>query len=158
MWFLLLLLLSLKYCKLKVQKIKLVNALLIPHPPELVKRNMRFECDPILNIVLWMKPRWKQIVEILKSDSHLSKKWFYFLWWKPFKIMKNAFYFILKALFLFKIFKFFVLTFWSCKKTGWLERKINFKIHNITTWLVDNCNKHIAHYLTNEKQPDNEIW
>ena len=158
MWFLLLLLLSLKYCKLKVQKIKLLNALLISHLSELVKRNVRFECDLSLNIALWMKPTWKQIVEILTSDSHFSNELFYFLLWKPFKMMKNAFYFILKALFLFKIFKFFVLTFWSCKKTGWLERKINFRIHNITTWLVNNCNTHIAHYLTKGKQPDNEIW
>ena len=158
MWFLLLLLLSLKYCKLKVQKIKLVNALLISHLPKLVKQNIRFECDLSLNIALWMKPRWKQIIEILKSDSHFSNELFYFLWWKPFKMMKNAFYFILKAFFLFKIFKFFCLGVLVMKKTDWLERNINFRIHNITTWLVNNCNTHISHYLTNEKQPDNEIW
>ena len=39
----------------------------------------------------------------------------------PLKIMKNAFYFTLKALFVLKIFQF-VLTFWSCIKTVWLER------------------------------------
>ena len=32
--------------------------------------------------------------------------------------MKSAFYFILKALFVLKIFKFFVTTFWSCRKNG----------------------------------------
>ena len=29
--------------------------------------------------------------ETLNSDSHLPKKLFYFLQWKPFKMLKNAF-------------------------------------------------------------------
>ena len=41
----------------------------------------------------------------------------------PLKMMKNAFYFILKALSVLKIFKFFFTTFWSCRKNG-LVRKI----------------------------------
>ena len=40
----------------------------------------------------------------------------------PLKMMRNAFYFGLKALFVLKIF---VLTFWSCRKTTWLERLIS---------------------------------
>ena len=40
----------------------------------------------------------------------------------PLEMMKNAVYFTLKALFVLKIFKIFVLTFWSCRKTAWLER------------------------------------
>ena len=36
----------------------------------------------------------------------------------PLKMMKNAFYFTSKALSVLKIFKFFVLTFWSCIKTA----------------------------------------
>ena len=36
----------------------------------------------------------------------------------PSKIMKRAFYFILKALFMLKIFNFFVLTFQSYRKNG----------------------------------------
>ena len=39
----------------------------------------------------------------------------------PLKIMENYFYFTLKALFVLKILKF-VLNFWSCRKTTWLER------------------------------------
>ena len=39
----------------------------------------------------------------------------------PLKIMENYFYFTLKALFVLKILKF-VLNFWSCIKTTWLER------------------------------------
>ena len=42
----------------------------------------------------------------------------------PLKLMKNAFYFILKALFVLKIFRFFVMTLWSYRKKG-LIRKIS---------------------------------
>ena len=51
---------------------------------------------------------------LLKSDSHVPKKFFICFNDSPSKLIKNAFYFILKALFVFKIFKF--LTFWSCRK------------------------------------------
>ena len=48
-------------------------------------------------------------IKILKSDSHLPKK-FLFIYFNesPLKLMKNAFYFILKALFVLKKFKFFL--------------------------------------------------
>ena len=44
--------------------------------------------------------------KILKSDSHIPKKncVIYFIE-SPLKMMKNAFYFILKALFVLKIFE-----------------------------------------------------
>ena len=41
----------------------------------------------------------------LKPDSYLSKKLFHLLQWKPFKMMKNAFYFMFKTFFVLKIFK-----------------------------------------------------
>ena len=44
--------------------------------------------------------------ELLKPALTLQKNYFYLFQWKPFKMMKNAFYFILKALFILKIFKF----------------------------------------------------
>ena len=48
--------------------------------------------------------------------------------------MKNAFYFILKALFVPKIFKIFVLTFWSCRKKGLITKdKVSFRIYDVTT-------------------------
>ena len=56
--------------------------------------------------------------------------------------MENAFYFTLKALFVLKIFKFFVLAFWSCIKTGWLGSKVKFEIYIVTTWLISSCNAH----------------
>ena len=39
----------------------------------------------------------------------------------PLKMMRNAFYFILKALFVLKIFKFFT-SFWSCRKNGSIRK------------------------------------
>ena len=36
----------------------------------------------------------------------------------PLEMMKNAVYFTLKALFVLKTFKIFVLTFWSCRRTA----------------------------------------
>ena len=56
-------------------------------------------------------------------------------------MMKNAFYFILTALLVLKIFKFFVLNF------GHVEKDIynfNFKICDVTTWLENKI-----HILTN---------
>ena len=49
------------------------------------------------NIYSWTLTFWKSL--------------FYLLQRKPLKMIKNAFYFILKPLFILKIFKFFVLTF-----------------------------------------------
>ena len=53
----------------------------------------------------------------------------------------------------------FLLTFWSCIKNC-LNRniKVNFKIHDFTTWLTNICKTHIVQYLTKQKQPGNEIW
>ena len=55
--------------------------------------------------------------------------------------MKNAF--ILKALFVLKIFK---------------KDKFNVEIYEVTTWFTNNWNTHIARYLIKEEEPDNEIW
>ena len=67
--------------------------------------------------------------------------------------MKNAYYFILKAFFFLKIFKIFVLTFWSYRKKwlGWKD-KVNFKFHDVTAWLTNNYNTHTAQYLIKNNQ------
>ena len=51
-------------------------------------------------------------------------------------MMKNAFYFILIALFVLKI--------WS---RGKKEDEVSFKIHDVTTCLTNNYNTHIPQYL-----------
>ena len=42
------------------------------------------------------------------------------------------------------------MTFWSCKKNGLKDKKdkVNFKTHDAKAWLTNNCNAHIAQYLT----------
>ena len=60
--------------------------------------------------------------------------------------MKNAFCFTLKTFFVLKIFTYL---FWLC---GHVEngsiKKINFKIHDVPTWLTNNCDTHNVQYLT----------
>ena len=41
----------------------------------------------------------------------------------PLQMMKNVFYFILKAYFVFKIFKFLSWLFRNVEKTAWLDRQ-----------------------------------
>ena len=57
-----------------------------------------------------------------KSDSHLSKKCVICFIESSLKIIKNAFYFILEALFVLKIFKFLSWRSGHVGKTAWLER------------------------------------
>ena len=53
----------------------------------------------------------------------------------PLKMVENAFYFILKTLFVLKIFKFCLcLSFWSCRKRG-LIRKIRLTAKFMTSQL-----------------------
>ena len=53
--------------------------------------------------------------------SELSGLWQFSATENPFKMMKDAFYFTLKAPFVLEIFQF--LNFWSCRK--WLDKKTN---------------------------------
>ena len=92
--------------------------------------------------VLWIKPRntfsihtlnillviSKNITILfftypLESDSQLPKKKFIICFNDSHsKMMKNAFYLLLKALFVLKIFKFLSWLFGHVEKTAWLER------------------------------------
>ena len=63
-------------------------------------------------------------------------------------MMNNAFYFILKALSVLKIFTFFFPDFFGyIKKRIDKKAKVNFKIYDITNWNTNNNNTHIAEYL-----------
>ena len=62
----------------------------------------------------------------------------------PLKMMKNAFYFTSKALFVPKIFK---VVFGNVSKHLDKKEKVNFKFYDVTGWLTYNCNTHIAQYL-----------
>ena len=39
-----------------------------------------------------------------------------------------------------------------------VEDKFNFKIYNVTAWLESTYNTHISQFLTEQMQPENEIW
>ena len=63
-------------------------------------------------------------------------------------MMKNAFYFTSKALFVLKIFKFLSLLFgYVAKRQDKIKDKINFKFCDVTAWLTNDLNTHIAQYL-----------
>ena len=69
-----------------------------------------------------IQTRSQQVAFNLKLDSHLSKKFIFICFNEsPLKMMKNAFYFILKALLVLRIFKF-VLTFWSCRRNSLIRK------------------------------------
>ena len=65
----------------------------------------------------------------------------------PLKMMNNAFYFTLKALFVLKMFKLLSWLFGHVlKRLGW-KNKVNLEIYDVTAWLRNNCNIHILQYL-----------
>ena len=70
--------------------------------------------------------------------------------------MKNAFYFTLKALIVFKIISFLSGFFPHVEERLNKKDQVNFKIHDVTTWLRNNCKSHIAQYLKKKRQSDNE--
>ena len=86
----------------------------------------------------------------LKSDFHLSK--IFFVWFNDslFNMMKNAFCFILKALFVLKMFVFNCYCEFLVMQKKRLEQKdkVTFKVYDVTTWLGNNCNTLIFQYLT----------
>ena len=61
------------------------------------------------------------ILCVAEGLSLSKKNCFYLPQWNAFKNMKNAFYFILKALFIFKIFKLLSSLFGHKTKTAWLK-------------------------------------
>ena len=84
----------------------------------------------------------------LQSDSHLPKKNFICFNESPSKLIKNVFCFMLKTIFVLKIFKFLSSLFDHVEKRLDWKRKVNFKIYDVTTWLRNNCHTHVAQYFT----------
>ena len=62
----------------------------------------------------------------------------------PLKMMKNAFYFTSKAIFILKILKFLLWIFGHVSKQFDQEDMVNFKFYDVTAWLINNCNTHIV--------------
>ena len=108
--------------------------------------------------ILWLSTALKMrfsIQDFLRSDSHLPKKYVLFASVKALKNDENAFYFILKALFVFKIVSFFVLTFWSYRKSG-LIKKITLISKFMSSQMTNNYSTHIGQTMKSEKEPNNE--
>ena len=62
----------------------------------------------------------------------------------PLRMMKKAFYFTLKVLFVLKIYQFLSRLFGHAEKR--LD-KVNFNIYDVTSWLTSNCSAHIVEIL-----------
>ena len=71
--------------------------------------------------IVWRS--FKRKGRLLKSDLHIPKKNCVTCFHEgPLKMMKNAFYFMIKALFVLKVFKFLSWYFGHVGKTALLER------------------------------------
>ena len=91
---------------------------------------------------------WCNYWKSLKSDTHLTKKtWFICFNLRSLKVMKNAFYFILKSLLIIKMFQFLCWFFGHVKHWFDWKDKFNFKIFDVTAWLIKNYITHVQ-YLT----------
>ena len=75
---------------------------------------LNFKIISVMVVLIWQ-------CCVLKLDSHLPNKFFLIcINYSLSKMMKIAFYFILKALFVLKIFRFLSLPFGHVEKTAWL--------------------------------------
>ena len=72
--------------------------------------------------------------------------------------MKNAFYFMLKALFVLELFKFLPWLFGYMEKKLSKKANVNSKIFDATDRTINNYNTHIDQYLKKYMQPVIEIW
>ena len=79
-------------------------------------------------------------LDYLKPDSRLPKNCVICFVGSPLKMMKNAFYFILQALFVLKTFKF--RHDFSVMQEKRLDQKdkVNYKIYDVITWLKNTHN------------------
>ena len=68
--------------------------------------------------------------------------------------MKNVFHFTLKTLLVLKIFKFLSLLFGHVAERLDQKYKVPFKFYDVTAWLTNNCNTHIAHI---SRSKDNHV-
>ena len=62
-------------------------------------------------------------------------------------MMKNAFYFTLKARFVLEVFQFLFGIFVHLGKRLDKKAKVNIKIYDIKNWITNSYNTYIARYL-----------
>ena len=64
-----------------------------------------------------------------------------------------------QKLFLFSRYLTFCLEFFGrAAKRHDQKEKVNFKVYEVTAWLTNNYNTHIAQYPEKYRQSENEIW
>ena len=61
--------------------------------------------------------------------------------------MKNAFYFMYKAIFVLGIFKFLSWFFGYVEKRLEKQAMVTFKVHDVADWTTNNYNTHIVQYF-----------
>ena len=71
--------------------------------------------------------------------------------------MENAFYFILKFLFVLELFTFLYLLFVYVEKRLDKKAEVMFKIHYVTYWTTNDYYTHIALYPKRKRQSENKI-
>ena len=69
----------------------------------------------------------------------------------PLKMVKNAFYFMLKPFFVLEIFTFLDWLFGYVEKGFDKKAMVNFKINDVTVWINNNYNMHITRYLKKQR-------
>ena len=84
---------------------------------------------------------------LLRVGLSPSKK-VVFIWFNEssIKTLKNAFYFMLKALFILEIFKFLSWLFGYVEKRLDKKVKVNFKIYDVTDWTTND-----SHFPTSQE-------
>ena len=116
------------------------------------KKRLQHRCFPV-NIVIFLRtPILKNICKrLLLSEDEFevkvglssSEKILVICFIEsPLKMIKNAFYFILKAFFVLKIFKFLSWLFGHAEKKAWLEDKVIFQ----NSWRYNLVNKQLNLY------------
>ena len=109
--------------------------------PETNFYDMLCDIEEVFTVVL---RRTLRSETVLATEGHL-------------KMMKNTFYFISKASpFVFKIFKLLSWLFGHVTKLLGKKDQVNFKFYDVTTWLKNNRNTHIAKYFEKSRQADQE--
>ena len=104
-----------------------------------------------LQRILTLTSCFLRLLFTIKSDSHLPRIIFTFIS----VIKKNE----KQKRFSFSRYLSFCLDFYVMQKK-WLAQKdkVNLEIYDVTVWLTNKCNTHIAQYFTNQRQQDDEIW
>ena len=133
--------------------LELVSPSLNPPPPSPSLTNHCFFFGGAFPAIPTCSLTRKNIFSIIFQSNHkigLSpsrKVIFIYFNESPLKMMKNAFCFTLKALFVLEIFKFLSWLFGYVEKRLDKKAMVNSKVYDVTDWTTNNCNTYIAQYL-----------